>query len=291
MKQHQEQKPEVIKKVLIQAKKSIESARILLDNNDPISSINLYALSLKIISENTNIDLQDEVNLSHKFQKDIDIVNLGEDKYQQNLSEYSKNLDETSMLIENHQNQLFEKYPQLFPVKSYFKKNRKKIFLSVFFLIFVFSLFKIITNIQEKNNGLWATYYSSKNFTKPFIKKIDKNINFNWKKGSPLKGFRKDGFSIRWEGFLKIPQNGEYTFYTLADDGVRLWLNDTLIINDWKSHAEKLNSTTLPLAKGLHNFKMEYFDDTSFASVKLSWKKTGTSKTKIIEPKYLLLEK
>ena len=46
--------------------------------------------------------------------------------------------------------------------------------------------------------------------------------------------FPSDNFSIRWEGKINIEKGGKYTFYTIADDGVRLYVDGFLIIDEWR---------------------------------------------------------
>ena len=46
--------------------------------------------------------------------------------------------------------------------------------------------------------------------------------------------FPKDSFSVRWEGSIKSDYTGEHTFYTVADDGVKLYVDDELLIDNWE---------------------------------------------------------
>ena len=60
----------------------------------------------------------------------------------------------------------------------------------------------------------------------PALMRTDSLVNFNWGDGSPGEGVPADGFSVRWTGSVRLPRDGKYTFYTVSDDGIRLWVDD-----------------------------------------------------------------
>ncbi|MGO4695603.1 PA14 domain-containing protein [Paenibacillus sp. 2TAB26] len=81
-----------------------------------------------------------------------------------------------------------------------------------------------------------------------------------------------DTFSVRWTGKVKPQYTGTYTFYTSSDDGVRLWVNNQLIINKWVDQATTEWSGTIQLTAGQkYDIKLEYYDNTEDAIAKLSW--------------------
>src|SRR3546814_1559722 len=64
-----------------------------------------------------------------------------------------------------------------------------------------------------------------------------------WGNGSPSAGVGSDSFAVRWEGFVEAPTTGNYTFWTQSDDGVRLWVNGNLVIdNRSEEHTSELQS-------------------------------------------------
>src|SRR5207237_6763807 len=79
--------------------------------------------------------------------------------------------------------------------------------------------------------GLHGQYFNNSDFTAPVLTRTDQNINFNWGTGSPAPGIDPDTFSVRWIGKISVPTTGRYTFYTTTDDGVRLWVNNQLLID------------------------------------------------------------
>ena len=62
-------------------------------------------------------------------------------------------------------------------------------------------------------------------------------LNFNRSQGSPATELGPDNFSVRWSGEVQPLYSQEYTFYTVSDDGVRLWVNGVKLIDNWSDHA------------------------------------------------------
>ncbi len=119
--------------------------------------------------------------------------------------------------------------------------------------------------------GLVGSYFEGVDFNKLIKTQIDSSISFQW--GHDAQGgLPADQFSVRWAGKFKTEKTGEYSFYTASDDGVRVWVNDKLIIDDWNTHGVELNSGTITLeADSLNDIKIEYFEGTGGAEMKLGW--------------------
>src|SRR5262249_43056608 len=71
--------------------------------------------------------------------------------------------------------------------------------------------------------------------------------NFNWGTWTPGPGVQVDNFSVRWSGQVQARATGNHTFSTVSDDGVRLWVNGQLAINNWTDHTQTTN-TSAPIA-------------------------------------------
>jgi hypothetical protein len=118
--------------------------------------------------------------------------------------------------------------------------------------------------------GLIGSYYNGKGFNDFVFKRIDPKINFNWWMGSPANGVHINRFSVRWTGFFKPIKSGRYNFYTKSDDGVRLWLNNNLIINNWNDHDLTEKSKSVNLEAGhMYPIKIEYYENTGRAQIQL----------------------
>jgi len=132
--------------------------------------------------------------------------------------------------------------------------------------------------------GLAADYFNNLTLSgTPILSTIDPTVDFKWS-GSPATGVNSDRFSVRWSGEIKPIYSETYTFYTSSDDGVRLWINDVLVINNWTNHATTTNSGNIDLEAGqLYSIKMEFYDDCCAAEARLSW--SSTSQATQIVPK------
>lgn len=133
--------------------------------------------------------------------------------------------------------------------------------------------------ITGNGNGLLGEYYSGDNFTTFNYRKIDEQINFNWGLNAPDAQLPVNHFSVRWTGKVQPKYPETYTFYTSSDDGVRLWINNKLIINDWNAHATTENSGTIALeANKQYDIKLEFFDNEYDAIVNLEWESTSQAR-------------
>ncbi len=118
--------------------------------------------------------------------------------------------------------------------------------------------------------GLWATYLDLANGTS--VSRVDSTINFNWGEQAPVSGIPADGFFVVWTGKLLSSISQIYTFYTQSDDGVRLWVDGKLLIDNWTDHTLTENSATLAL-NGFQKYsiRLEYYDKTGTATIRLLW--------------------
>ncbi len=79
-------------------------------------------------------------------------------------------------------------------------------------------------------------------------------------------------FSVRWTGFLEAPESGDYTLHTFSNDGVRLWLDERLLIDNWTDHSETEDTAVVRLEAGRrHPVRLEYFYNGGQAVMKLEW--------------------
>src|SRR3990167_4668347 len=134
-------------------------------------------------------------------------------------------------------------------------------------------------SLSPQTNGLTAVYYNNMDFTGRTFSRIDPTINFNWGSGSPDPVISGNTFSARWTGKI-LPQFSEtYTFYARTDDGVRLWVEDQLIIDNWNKQTITEKSGTIELLEGVkYDIKMEYFEDRKQAVSQLHFSSASTPK-------------
>jgi hypothetical protein len=121
-------------------------------------------------------------------------------------------------------------------------------------------------------SGISATYFDNQNFTGTSKVQIDPTINFDWGSGSPVAGISNDTFSVRWTGFVLPTTSETYTFTTTSDDGVRLWVNNQRLVDQWKDQGSTDYSGSLYLEAGrLYPVTMEFYDNAFQAVAKLMW--------------------
>jgi len=131
--------------------------------------------------------------------------------------------------------------------------------------------------------GLSGAYYNGTGFNTLVRTQTDKNIDVNWGLNAPIKDAPANQFSIRWKGQIQPRFSDEYTFSTVADDGVRLWVNKTLLIQDWTVHGPTEKSGKIFLEAGKkYDITLEYYDDQWGAEIHLSW--SSENQTKEIIP-------
>jgi hypothetical protein len=129
--------------------------------------------------------------------------------------------------------------------------------------------------------GLYAEYFNSRKLTRESRKlaRTDSKVDFNWKSGSPHKSISSDYFSVRWTGWIQPESSGNHKFYTLSDDGVRLWVDGELIIDNWTNHGATEDVGAIRLkADHKYDIKLEYYERTGMARIHLSWEPPGQSK-------------
>jgi len=127
--------------------------------------------------------------------------------------------------------------------------------------------------------GLSGKYFNSMTLTGNPVLQRTEPVNFGWGTNSPGPGVNADSFSVRWTGKVEPPVTGQYTFQTTSNDGVRLWLNGTLVVDNWSNHATTTNdSAAITLTKNVrYTITMEFYDNTGAAVARLKWKKPGAT--------------
>ncbi len=121
-------------------------------------------------------------------------------------------------------------------------------------------------------NNWRAEYYNNMALSgTPVLVREEATINYEWHGASPVPGIvNPDNFSVRWS--RSVPFNaGRYRFSVTADDGVRLWVNNQLVIDQWRDQPMTTYTAELDLASGSVPILMEYYENLGGAIAKLSW--------------------
>lgn len=127
--------------------------------------------------------------------------------------------------------------------------------------------------VWDDGSGLQAEYYSGK-FESLLFKRIEPNVNLSEYSNVLFHHkLKNNNYSVRWTGQV-IPQyNADYTFYAEAGGGVRLWVNDKLIIDQWAERYPGLvTSDKIKLTTGQrYNIRVEYFNEDERSGINLYW--------------------
>ncbi len=127
--------------------------------------------------------------------------------------------------------------------------------------------------------GLSAIYFNNSNLTGTSFSRVDPTVDFVWGAASPAPGIGADTFSVRWTGQVQPQFSQTYTFYTVSNDGVRLWVNGVRVVNNWTNHGTTENSGTIALTAGQkYDIRMEFYEDTGNATARLLWSSPSTTK-------------
>jgi uncharacterized protein YkwD/chitodextrinase len=97
-------------------------------------------------------------------------------------------------------------------------------------------------------------------------------INFDWGSGSPATSVPAGNFSARWQGYFDF-DFAVYTFVATASDGVRVYVDDRLLIDRWQDRPSTKDQASAWLTKGSHRITVEYYARTGFATAHLTWQK------------------
>jgi hypothetical protein len=129
-----------------------------------------------------------------------------------------------------------------------------------------------VTPGPAATNGFKGEYYDNIDFTNLVLTRTDATINFDFAAGSPAAVLGVDTFSVRWTGKIQPRFNETYTFRLTSDDGVRLYVNNQLIINNFTDHAAIEDVGTLALNAGqVYDLRLEYYENAGGAVAKLEW--------------------
>ncbi len=91
----------------------------------------------------------------------------------------------------------------------------------------------------------------------------------------------EENFSIDYQGFLQIEQDGVYRFYLSSDDGSKLIIGDDLLINNDGLHGIAEASGEIALGKGLHAIRISFFERSGGNLLRLEWAGKNFEKQKV----------
>ncbi|MBK7864054.1 MAG: hypothetical protein IPJ65_36705 [Archangiaceae bacterium] len=126
---------------------------------------------------------------------------------------------------------------------------------------------------------LWGDYFTRDDLTGLRAVRGDAPIDYIWTTSGNGIVTSLTAYSVRWTGTLLPPVSGNFTFTTIANDGVRLWVDGQSLINDWSSHTAAVTNTgTVSLTAGQRvRVRLDYKQVDGPASISWYWSAPGVS--------------
>ena len=122
------------------------------------------------------------------------------------------------------------------------------------------------------SDTVWqASYWSNPTLSgAATLTREDADLNFDWYTGSPADSLPADNFSARWTKYIDV-SGGNYRFTATADDGIRVYVDGRLIIDQWYDHPPQTFTADTTLSAGHHELMVEYYEHGGFAVAKVSY--------------------
>ncbi len=124
-------------------------------------------------------------------------------------------------------------------------------------------------------HGFLAEYFCNENLAgQADLVRVEEEINI-FDQPSPLPNFRREHYSVRWTAKLTAPVSGQYTFTFAGDDGYRLFVDDTPLIDEW-GHPNSSKNAQINLEAGKsYDLRAEFFQAGGEVRAQLSWQLPG----------------
>jgi hypothetical protein len=182
---------------------------------------------------------------------------------------------------------MIEKDAVMFMSTALKKPDLSAMRLGVFWFVLLAIAAVMLAHAQSAHASARGEYFNGITLSGTPVERFDQNINFDWQGDSPIAGIGNDNFSVRWTSQLSAPATAPYTICAVGDDGVRLWVNGELLINDWIDSSAKERCGTIALTGSqTYSLKLEYYERGGQASIKLLWSSPSFGK-QIIGAEYL----
>jgi hypothetical protein len=124
---------------------------------------------------------------------------------------------------------------------------------------------KYLANKVQSTNGV------------PTLVRVDPTVDFDWSSTPPDPNIGFNNYSVVWSGQVEAQFSEPYDFITVTDDGVRLWVDNQLLIDEWIYQGPTQWYGTIPLIAGhRYNIEMAFFQGGGGAVAALGWASPST---------------
>lgn len=139
------------------------------------------------------------------------------------------------------------------------------------------------TSLVPVNTGIWtAEYFGNNNLTgSPTAIQSESSSSHNWGSGTPIASIPADNFSARWTSSQTLDA-GNYRLTVRADDGVRVYMDGIVRINEWHGATGQTYTVDLAITAGVHNFTVEYYEGAGDAFLDYNLSRVTNTTTPIV---------
>lgn len=134
--------------------------------------------------------------------------------------------------------------------------------------------------------GLVLTSHDELDFMGNRRARVDPVVDFDWGSGAPFSADGQDGdtFSNRWTGFVRTgPDAGLYEFFTVTNDGARLWVDGVQLVDAWMDMTPTEFGGSIMLdADTLYPIVFEHYEGQGTAVARLLWDPAGAGPKEVI---------
>jgi hypothetical protein len=135
-------------------------------------------------------------------------------------------------------------------------------------------------------NGITGEYFAGNNFQQAEMVRLDPAIAFSQPRGTPESVIPSGPYSVRWTGQVEARYSQTYTFSLRTNGGVRVYVNDQLLIDDFTPHPLSTSTGTVALQAGQkYDLRVDYFQDsTGPSNIHLRWSSASQTNQIIRKP-------
>lgn len=227
-----------------------------------LRDVSLPDLPLKAARE--SIVLLKNKNNVLPLKKNLNVAVIGTDAVEGRLGGYSREGQAEVTILEGIQNEVGKEHVRF--VEGCIRTHDS---LNIILPDFLYHY-----KNEKRVVGLNADYFNNVTLTgNPVLTRVDNEINFAWTLFSPEQGVvNYDFYSVRWEGFLKSPGTGIRQIGIAGDDGYRLYINDSLVIDNWVKQSVGVKTVPFMFHENeTYSLRVEFFESVGNARIKLVW--------------------
>jgi hypothetical protein len=158
-------------------------------------------------------------------------------------------------------------------MNRWFRFHRLRyLILATVLAVFVITALTTSTLNLSAQSGPWeGRYWNSRDLSgNPVLVRQDGSINFDWGGGSPANEVFTDNFSAQWMQTATLPA-GTYRFSATADDGIRVWVDNVVIIDAWYDSQVRTITADVFLSAGTHTITVRYYEAGGVAVAKMNY--------------------